>query len=1447
MAQPIVRRDFRSLIRRTLGVALAAILLLVPLCAGRLTFAKPSDDNPGEITVAQPKIYEYERVNTLLDGLLRDVEGVSLSDLTALNPNATNGAAVRFVQSMLEIGAQYNQGAAVSNAIALQNYQATQGITSAQIAANSQYLQQLYQQRQTVTTQLLAEEQQQVQLQTSAAAATGDAATSLQAQATAAGSAVTELQQELTSINSQIAAASAAPAITPPTLTPTTGGAPPETANTFSDFLSKLPSGIQSDINSQLQSPSLPATKQLDNFITLLYERLAREVSALQDDIMRDPQNAAYLVQFDVGLYPSNDAKDRVAKVKFTLDCGGCRIYSIYPGQSSYNLANYAGASKRNNIFFSLATLFGFGINADYRRQEDTLRGDLVQSVYMAGFQQGTAGKQDFGWYYGAAPFEKLVTPGMRSTFAIVTVPRDLIDHIEPNACNGPLCADYNGNVQLRIAVDASWTKRDDPSDYIGAESRVVSVTLPGTDNLASSPVISRERDHLHVLGIEYNPVYAPAPKPVAPGSTPTTPPAPGTAQATASGTGTGSATVTVSGAGTASATSTGTGATTANATATNPATTPNGTPGTPAPTDSFTGCPVGQCAAVLIKLAEPIDPNLVVTVRGEPLRRVRDWRGRATSILPPVQSESDSPPAAPAAGTTTPSTSTTASRYEAVATRSLLEADQLGPDTWLEVDSHRLLLNISKNLAGGTDFPSIQIVAPGKRALFIPTDLDEGYTEIVTNGFHLLSRNGKQLVPFLCLHLHGGDLGAINTCTTTTKNTSSQLLTVAQKQLLAEAQNELYPAGPFPYETFLPLFLPLPGDQPIYAYLGETGMQLLISFADDPLNQTNPQPNDHSWLASHTQVMLEDEELDLAWSLECYPQGSQLVCDVPREEMRDAYTIVKGICSDADCLSASSKLGDFPSISTLQVWVEQFDPDGDDYFRSAVPARLGRFPVQANENDRSRDENFKPWHFESAAADTVTATECNEPELGLNQEGKDKPKEANVSILGTHISSGLEKQPLTRSTVENPPDKSDCLSMKVPTVALTHPELAISYPDLPDSQPESLLTLQFRPTFGKPLVMPQRAQQAPFSIKSWQVRIPAARVDYNDSLDVPDVIAKFKPQWMIAGVANPIAVRQPDAAPYPFGSNPAGWNDASRNEQIELVMNIDKTDLETLPQDQPIDVLRGTDRIGRLPDLWSLLLPTKLAAKYISPTQFSLQGKNAGAIDAVSVQGPGAPSTVLTSASGEDFALITLPAAAKPSADASASTKAAVSKPAPAKAQVGATIIIPGTNLGAQGKVSFVQGKNPAKAADVVCWNDVNLGVAVPAGLNPGAVTINVSAADGTAIGSQAFTVVAGTPDSNQPTCKEPPVAALTAGTYTVLPLAALDDKGQNYLPLAVTDKDGNALTFTVPAQPAKNDTSTTDQSGKTTTITITKKTTGSQTPAATTPAAKPPAAPAQ
>jgi hypothetical protein len=190
-------------------------------------------------------------------------------------------------------------------------------------------------------------------------------------------------------------------------------------------------------LTSALQAPSYPATKRLDSFITLLYERLAREVSALQDDITRDPNTVAYLVQFDVGLYPASRTKNHIARVEFELDqdqCPGCRVYSIYPGQSSYNVANYKGESRSKSFWGNLGFLIGLGVSAAYRKQEDTLQGSLVQSVYTSGFLDDTVNRRDptkhvqrFGWNYGEAPFETYVSPGIRTTFAIITVPRSRI------------------------------------------------------------------------------------------------------------------------------------------------------------------------------------------------------------------------------------------------------------------------------------------------------------------------------------------------------------------------------------------------------------------------------------------------------------------------------------------------------------------------------------------------------------------------------------------------------------------------------------------------------------------------------------------------------------------------------------------------------------------------------------------------------------------------------------------------------------------------------------------------------------------------------------------------------------------------------------------------------------------------------------------------------------
>src|SRR4029079_9176733 len=184
-------------------------------------------DAKGEITIAKPKIWQSERVGALLDGLLRDIEGVSLADLTQLSPNAQNSAAVQFVQTALEIGAQFDQGAAVTNRANLRNAEAerqTQGqrldIYRQQLDAAADYGRMVSERRVQLVTELFA-----ANTIVNTLLPKHDAKTATEAEETdlvEAQTRVKTLSAELTDVNAKITAAGTPPASIPaPTVTNT--------------------------------------------------------------------------------------------------------------------------------------------------------------------------------------------------------------------------------------------------------------------------------------------------------------------------------------------------------------------------------------------------------------------------------------------------------------------------------------------------------------------------------------------------------------------------------------------------------------------------------------------------------------------------------------------------------------------------------------------------------------------------------------------------------------------------------------------------------------------------------------------------------------------------------------------------------------------------------------------------------------------------------------------------------------------------------------------------------------------------------------------------------------------------------------------------------------------------------------------------------------------------
>lgn len=1331
MSRLATRTIPHSIFRKPNAWLLAWLMAIMPMAVSSSNESAMGSGKPidkfGEITVAQPKIWQYERVNTLLDGLLRDIEGISMADLTGLNPNTPNGVAVKFVQSILEIGMKYDRAAALTNGILQNNYQAMQGIATAQLQANSAYLTQLYAERQTATTQLVDAMQQNTALQAKLAAATPGTPdySTLQAQQTAAAAEVTGLQNQLSTINAQITAASAPPAaLSAPNVTGTSAGAAPETATVFSDFLSKLPPDLVKNLTNQLQSPTYPATKQMDNFITLLYERMAREISSLQGDLLRDPREQTYLVQFDVGLYPSRFAKNHVGRVEFTLDdCKDCKVYSLYPGQSSYNLVNYEGASKRRSFWGNFLTLIGLGISADYRRQQDTLHGDLTQSIYISGFQSQEATnskdapdnqpvpkkveeKQGFGWYYGAAPFEQYVSPGIRSTFAIVVVPK----------------FDEDGNPQnrdhsMKMTVIRDWVDRNDPYfrqriypwsdlwhtitaqriDRAGRnagfpESATVSVEYPDKPENSLNTVLIKERNRLHVVGLEYNTVDQNPPKPPSTDSVHAA--TPGSTTGTATAEGQGSASVTISGAGAATSTATGAAGSMASAAAPNPSTALSGGGGS---TDLLTGCPKGTCAGVLITLDQPIDPNLVVTARGMPLRRVRDWRGRATSILPAAQSASDIPPGTP--GGTGPQ------RSENAQSRSLLESDTLAPNTWYAVDSHKLLLNISADLAGDEGFPVIQIADPAKQALVIPYQLDQGYTEIIENGFHLVPRSADALWAYVDSHYRTQPSGQKNP---------------AIKQ-------ELHPSGPYPFTTFLPLFTRKPPAESIYAYLGETGFQIIVGMLHDSLNsQTSQDSVKHSWLAARTQAILEDRDLDFAWSLSCTPQGPELICDVPQNEIAAAYNITRVQCGndklEANCPGIAQALQDSQYVTTLQLWVEQYDSSGgDNYFYSPVPASLGLYPIKD-------PEGFQPWHVSDVKQDKVTLKSCDLSEWLKSHH--------DLRVLGQDVSG--KRASATIVPVEKPQngEPRTCpflYSLDLYTSVLTRPEVVLSFINpntkrLENVKPIVLESALLRPFYGEATVTPHRATSVGASlsgqqpgIETWDIDIPMGRVDCHDKLDLPKS-SGVKYGWLIGG-----EIKKPGdfAAECQGPSEHLSWMTASISREITFRLTLTKKELKDLPEE--IHLLRDGVKVAWLPNLRKLTLPSRLKVMAISNSQFSLQGKNAGAIDFVSLQGPSGTLGPYHVGTGSDVALVSIPTAGGLSVKNPQMPTKPADGPVISDARLsGKTVTVTGNNFGTdqeKGKIS-VSGNVETK---VVKWGNKIITFDVPAS-SMGAASVSVT-----------------------------------------------------------------------------------------------------------------------
>lgn len=410
--------------RRTLKIFL--LLSVLSICAPGARRPR-TELNHNEVIVGA-QVWGYSRVYPLLDGLLLDWLSNQINALS-LNSSTANATNIDAIQQALQVQLQYNQLAGVQNAANAQ-------LTSSNLAYQTTLAQQAAALLPQISTAVTNVSQAQSTLNAL------NASNASAAQITAATAALTSANTTLTALNSQLSALKAFPAPTP---------AAPGT-NLLSNTSPNLPAFNSSAIPTSVignagnvatgnNGPTFPPTKQMDNQMNLLWERMARAVGVMVKPDSLDPNDNVYLISLDTGIYPV-ERKKQLLDVSFSLNCtdssaNGASVLGLYPRSAAINI----NEDKYRDTSFGIGAVlnfFGIGSTVAYNREHLKASQSLGESSYITGHGIGLA---KFGWVFGIGLGDDSISPGIRTTFALVRA--------NPQTCKG-----------LNVSIDSEiWEK----------------------------------------------------------------------------------------------------------------------------------------------------------------------------------------------------------------------------------------------------------------------------------------------------------------------------------------------------------------------------------------------------------------------------------------------------------------------------------------------------------------------------------------------------------------------------------------------------------------------------------------------------------------------------------------------------------------------------------------------------------------------------------------------------------------------------------------------------------------------------------------------------------------------------------------------------------------------------------------------------------------------------
>jgi hypothetical protein len=98
------------------------------------------------------------------------------------------------------------------------------------------------------------------------------------------------------------------------------------------------------------------------------------------------------------------------------------RALDVIPRQSALNVNEVQAKASQVNFLGVMKLLIGLGVKVNYQRQRELYEQYLQQEVFASGFGKGL---NAFGWTFGPQPGTNRIAPGVRTTYAVLAVPRE--------------------------------------------------------------------------------------------------------------------------------------------------------------------------------------------------------------------------------------------------------------------------------------------------------------------------------------------------------------------------------------------------------------------------------------------------------------------------------------------------------------------------------------------------------------------------------------------------------------------------------------------------------------------------------------------------------------------------------------------------------------------------------------------------------------------------------------------------------------------------------------------------------------------------------------------------------------------------------------------------------------------------------------------------------------